>query len=151
MPKEMVLNFIKAGMNAPSAMDQQPWHFILIDDRKVLDNIPNVHPSSKMCRTAQAAILVCADMDLVKSQGYWIQDCAAATQNILLSIADKGLGGVWLGVYPRPDRVAGIRGLLDIPENIIPFSMIPIGYPDEDKLPKNIFKLDRVRYNNWNK
>jgi nitroreductase len=149
VPEEKILEFIKAGMNAPSAGNQRPWHFVVITERKLLDEIPKFHPYSEMLHSAPAAILVCGDLEREKHKGYWIQDCAAATQNILLEIADLGFGGVWLGVYPRQDRVDGLKKLLNIPEQIMPFSLIAVGYPAEEKPAKNEFDGSRIRYNRW--
>ena len=131
----LVEEIIKAGMNAPSAGNEQPWHFIVLDDRSILDRIPEVHPHSKMIREAPAAILICGDIDLEMHEGFWVQDCSAATQNILLAATQLGLGSVWLGVYPREDRIEGLRDLLNIPVNIIPFALIPLGYPDQEPKP----------------
>jgi nitroreductase len=149
IPRDMFDAFVKAGMNAPSAGDQQPWHFVLITDRKLLDAIPTFHPHSKMLAEAPAAILVCGDLSLEKHQGYWIQDCSAATENILLEIADRGYGGVWLGVYPRMDRVKGLRNLLQIPEHIVPFALVAVGVPNEQKEPKTVFREERIHMNGW--
>lgn len=149
VPEKNIIAFIKAGMNAPSAGNQQPWHFVIIDDRGILKEITNIHPYSQMLHQASTAILVCGDLDLEKNEGYWVQDCSAATENILLEIADQGFGGVWLGVYPRKDRVEGIRKLLRIPPGIIPFSLISIGYPAENKKLKNEFKKERIKRNYW--
>lgn len=150
VPRHVLSDFVKAGMNAPSAGDQQPWHFVMITERSLLDTIPSLHPHAKMLRGAPAAILVCGDPSLEKHKGYWVQDCSAATQNILLEIADRGYGGVWLGVYPRMDRVEGMRVLLGIPESVIPFSIIAVGRPAEEKEPKNVFRPERLHDNGWN-
>ncbi len=96
------------------------------------------------------AILVCGDTGLEKYKGFWVQDCSAATQNILLAAQAKGLGAVWLGVYPEEERVKGLRKLLGLPEEVVPFSIIPIGYPDEKKPPANRFNSNKIRYNRWN-
>jgi nitroreductase len=147
--KEMIESFIKAGMNAPSAGNEQPWRFVVIDDRNIFNEIMKVHPHTEMLATATVAILVCGDLTLETHKGYWVQDCSAATENILLEIASQGLGAVWCGVYPREQRVDGIRKLLNLPSHIIPFSLIPVGYPDEQKPPKNIFNRERIHYNGW--
>ena len=110
---------IKAGMNAPSANNQQPWHFVIIDSRKLLDAIPEFHAYSQMLKAAPAAILVCGDLTIDTADMYWVQDCSEATENILLEIADRDLGGVWLGVYPRVDRVEETRNILGLPEHIV--------------------------------
>jgi nitroreductase len=149
IPREKLLEFVKAGMNAPSAGNQQPWQFILITDRSVLRQIPEIHPHALMLKEAPAAICVCGDPTLEKHKGFWVQDCAAATENILLEIAGQGYGGVWLGVYPVEDRVRSLRNLLGIPESVIPLSLIAVGRPAEFIPPKSIFLPERVRYERW--
>lgn len=142
-------DIIKAAMEAPSAGNEQPWHFVIIDDRKMLDEIPSFHPHSQMVKSAPVAILVCGDLDKEKHKGYWTQDCSAATQNLLLAVHATGLGAVWVGVYPRDERVEGFRKLLGIPDTVIPFSLVPIGYPAEEKLPGNRYDASRVHTNGW--
>ena len=149
MPDEKLLEFVRAGMNAPSAGNQQHWRFVIVTERSILDKIPGIHPYAEMLKQAPAAILVCGDLDLESHKGYWVQDCSACTENILLEIADQGFGGVWLGVYPREDRVEGLRKLLSIPENVVPLALIAVGYPAEQKPPKNEFDKSRIRYNSW--
>ena len=149
VPDEKLLEFVKAGMNAPSAGNQQPWRFVIVTERSILDKIPGIHPYAEMLKQAPAAIIVCGDLDLESHKGYWVQDCSACTENILLEIADQGFGGVWLGVYPREERVEGLRKLLNIPENVVPLALIAVGYPAEQKPPKNEFDKSRIRYNSW--
>ncbi|ACU90344.1 nitroreductase family protein [Desulfomicrobium baculatum] len=127
---EMIETIIKAAMAAPSAGNQQPWHFIVITDRTKLDAIPAFHPYSKMVLQAPAAILLCGDPDGKKWPTFWDQDLSAATQNMLLTARDLGLGTVWVGVFPEKDRMEGFRKLFAIPDNIHPFALIPIGWPD---------------------
>lgn len=146
---DIFTEILEAAMCAPSAGNQQPWRFALITDRDLLDAIPDVHPYARMCREAQAAILVCGDLELEKHEGFWVQDCSAATQNLLLAAHVKGLGAVWLGVYPRDERIEGLRKLLKVPSNIIPFALIAVGYPDEKKGRENRFRSDRIIYNTW--
>ena len=145
-----VKEILEAAMSAPSAGNQQPWHFVVIDDRQILDRVPEFHPHSLMCREARLAILVCGDPSLEKHAGYWVQDCAAATQNLLLAVHAEGLGGVWVGVYPREERVIGFRKLLNIPEHVVPFAVIPIGHPAEQKPPRpDRYNEARVHKNAW--
>jgi nitroreductase len=146
---EQIEQLLGAAMSAPSAGNEQPWHFIVIRERTVLDEIPSVHPYSQMLHYANAAILVCADMELETHKGYFVQDCAAATQNILIAAKVIGLATVWLGVYPREDRVQGLRKILELPEHVIPFSLIPVGYPDESKPPSNRFDPTRIHHDIW--
>jgi nitroreductase len=149
VPDEVIQDILKAATSAPSAGNQQPWHFIVINERLVLDQIPNVHPYSNMLKQAQLAILVCAAPDLAKHKGYWEQDCSAATQNILLASMALGLGSVWLGVYPSEDRVNGLRKILEIPENIIPLALVAIGYTDVNQDSVDRLNQKRIHYNKW--
>ena len=139
----------KAGMAAPSANNCQPWHFVVINDHQIMDRIPEFHPYSKMLKSASVAILICIDKNLENADGYGIQDCSAATQNILLAAHANGLGAVWLGIYPREVRIEGVKKLLGIPGGIMPLSLISIGYPSEEKPPANRFDEARVHYNKW--
>lgn len=148
--EESLREILEAAMSAPSAGNQQPWHFVIINDRKILDAVPSFHPHSLMCKEAQAAILVCGDPTLEKHVGYWVQDCSAATENLLLAVHAKGLGAVWLGIYPREERVEGLRKLLGIPDHVIPFSLIPIGYPAETKPPRpDRYNTIKIHHNRW--
>lgn len=147
---DAIQDILEAAMSAPSAGNQQPWHFVVIQDRKLLDQVPDFHPYALMCRTASVSILICGDPTLEKHSGYWVQDCAAATENTLIAVHAKELGGVWLGIYPREDRVSGFRKLLGIPEHVIPFALVPIGYPAEQKPPRpDRFNELRVHQNTW--
>ena len=102
-----------------------------------------------MAKDAPMAILICGDLQLQKYEGYWVQDCSAATENILIAVQAKGLGGVWLGVYPIEDRVVGLRKLLDIPEHVIPFALISIGYPAEQKPRADRYTPSRIHHDRW--
>jgi len=149
VPDQLIKELLKAAMSAPSAHNEQPWHFIVIRDRHILDEIPKFHPYSRMLKEAPVAILVCGDEQLEKSKGRWPQDCSAATQNILIAAQAKGLGAVWLGIYPDDERVNDIRKLLSIPKHVIPLSLVSIGYPAEHKPPANRYKAERVHYDQW--
>lgn len=140
---------LKAAMAAPSAGNQQPWHFIVFQDRRILDEIPNLHPHARMAAEAPLAILVCGDLSLEKHPGFWVQDCSAATENILIEACELGLGAVWVGVYPNEQRVESFRKLLAIPEQIMPMSLIPIGYPAEHKQPSERYDAAKIHYNKW--
>ena len=144
-----VTEILKAAMSAPSAGNQQPWHFIVIDEPNILNEIPKFHPYSTMLKGAALAILVCGDETKEKHKGYWVQDCSAATQNILIALQYSGLGGVWLGIYPREERVTGLRKLLGVPSHIIPFSLVSIGYPAEEKAPADRYDPERIHINKW--
>jgi len=143
------LDLLKAGMYAPSARNLQPWYFIYTDKRKTLNELSEIHPYAKMLKEATLAILVCGDLKLEENLNYIIQDCSAATQNILLAATDLGLGSVWLGIQPREDRVKNMKSFFNLPDNIIPISLISIGYPDEIKQLPERFNPERVKYNDW--
>ncbi|MBU0488692.1 MAG: nitroreductase family protein [Bacteroidetes bacterium] len=140
---------LKAAMHAPNAGDQRTWHFIVLTNKEKMLQIPIVHPYAEMMRIAPVAIIVCGDILMEKHRGFWQQDCAAASQNILLAAHDLGLGGCWLGVHPIEERIAGIKEILQLPENIIPMSIIPLGYPDEIPEPKQKGDADRIHYDSW--
>ena len=127
IPAAIMRRILGAAMAAPSAGNQQPWHFIVVTDRETLDAIPRFHPYCKMITSVKTAIVVCGDPQGTKWPAFWPQDCSAATQNILLAARACGLGSVWTGVYPDEERMAGCRQLLGIPEHILPFAVVPLG------------------------
>ena len=145
--EEFLTQILHAAMAAPSSKNEQPWVFVILDDRALLNTIPTFHPYAKMMTQAPVAILVCADSRRFLSPEVWIQDCAAATQNMLLAAHGLNLGAVWLGVYPRTERMKGLRKLLHLPEFLIPFSLVALGHPAERKAPSNRFDLTRIYRN----
>ena len=149
IPDETVRTLLEAAMAAPSAGNEQPWQFVVIRERAVLDEIPKIHPFTQMLKEAPLAILVCGDLTLEKHKGMWVQDCAAATENLLLAVRALGLGGVWCGVYPREDRVEGFRGLLGIPAHVVPFALVALGRPAQEQGPANRYTEARVHVNRW--
>jgi nitroreductase len=149
VPEEVCRRLLAAAMQAPSARNAQPWQFVLIDDRELLAEIPRINPNAQMAGRAPLAILVCGDLSLEKSPGYWVVDCAAAAQNLLLAAHALGLGAVWTGVYPREQRSEGLRRLLDLPENVMPHSLIVLGYPAEQPRSQERYRPERVHQNRW--
>lgn len=147
--QEQIDILLEAAMFAPSARNEQPWHFIAVTDREMLNKIMQSHPYAAMLKDASLAIVVLADINIEKTEGYWVQDCSAATQNILLSAHAMGLGSVWLGVYPREERMLAVKTLFNLPENIQPLSIIAIGYTNEQKAQPERFNKERIHYNNW--
>lgn len=142
-------DLLKAGMQAPSAKNEQPWHFIVIDRQDILHKIPEFHPHSKMLLDAPLAILVCSDRKLEKKRASWLQDCSAATENILLAAHAKGLGAVWLGIFPDSDRVSGMQTLLSLPKDIRPVALVAVGYPTSQPEPIDRFDPARIHNNAW--
>ena len=140
---------LEAAMMAPSACNTRPWEFIVVNDREKLDELAASHPYAKMLETASFSIIVCALPDVQKeiASGYFPQDCAAATQNILIQAAALGLGSCWCGVYPKEERIAEVRTVLGIArQDIIPFNIIAIGVPDVSPDSKGFYEENKVRY-----
>ena len=145
----MIEEIIKSGMYAPSAVNKQPWHFLVFNDLAIIDQIALLHPNAQMIKQAAKAILICGDEKLAHAPGYLACDCSAATQNMLLTAHALGLGAVWVGIYPREERMKGIARIFNLLEGIVPFSIISLGYPDEVKEVPNRYKADRIHYENW--
>ncbi len=145
--EEKIKTLLEAGMNAPSANNRQPWHFIVVDERERLNAIMEVHPYSKMLAQAPLAIIVCGD--ITRSERYWQQDCAAATENLLLAARALGLGSVWLGVYPKEDRTKGITKIFNLPKNIRPLCVIAVGHPAEEAGCVERYDPSKVHHNQW--
>jgi nitroreductase len=149
VPDELVERLLRAAMSAPSAGNEQPWHFIVVRDRELLDGVPEVHPYSSMITKAPLAIVICGDARNIKWPQMWEQDCSAATENVLVEAQLLGLGAVWLGVHPLLERVEGLRRLFGIPREVIPFAVIPVGFPAEKKPPAERFDPKRVHQDRW--
>ena len=146
---ETIVNIIKAAMQAPSARNLKPWQFIAINKKEIMKDLANIHPNGKMLVEAAFAILVCGDKNIDDTESYLIQNCAAATQNMLLASYDLGIGSVWLGVHPRKERMEGIKQYFNLPQNIIPISLISFGIPDETKYPEDRYDSTKIRFNQW--
>ncbi|MDO8897351.1 MAG: nitroreductase family protein, partial [Bacteroidales bacterium] len=145
--KEQIELLLQAGMAAPTAVNRQPWAFYVVTARETLDSLSERLPYAKMLSQAQAAIVVCGDMDKagnLKDKAYWVQDCSAATQNILLAAESIGLGAVWTAVFPYDDRSKVVIETLKLPANHIPLNVIPIGYPTGEDKPKDKWKPENV-------
>lgn len=140
---------LHAAMQAPSARNEQSWHFVVITERKTLDAIAEGHPYAKMLHEAPVAVAVCGELTNETRQRYWMFDCACATQNLLLSAHAHGLGGVWVAIYPREERIALLRWLLGLPENIVPLNVIPLGHPAEQKEPSERFDPEKVHFDRF--
>lgn len=147
--EEQIEHILRAAMAAPSAGNQQPWEFIVVTERDLLTNITKVHPYAKMLLEAPAAIIVCGNTSREKHHGFWVQDCAAAVENILLEATHLGLGSVWLGVHPRQDRADGLKKLFNMPESIIPLAVIALGYAKEQPTPVDRYNRSYIHRNGW--
>lgn len=140
---------LKAGMAAPTAVNKQPWAFVVTTGRDALDSLATLQPRLK---TAAAAITVCGDMTrAIEGEGrdFWVQDCSAATENILLAAHALGLGAVWTGVYPIAERVGNVSRALALPDSVVPMCIIAVGYPIADQEPKDKWDPSKVHYQRW--
>ena len=142
---------LKAGMAAPTAVNKQPWSFLAVSDRKMLDKLAEGLPYAKMLRKAGAAIIVCAipEKAIDGSAEFAVIDCALASENILLAVEAMGLGAVWTAAYPDKEKMAFLRKALNIPGNIIPLNVIPVGYPTGEDKPKDKFKKENIHWEKW--
>lgn len=148
---EQIEMLLKAAMAAPSAGNRKPWHFVAVTDAQTRAAMAETHPYAKMVREATLCVVPCGDprRSYPGTTDYWIQDVSAATENILLAAVGLGLGAVWCGVYPIQERVAEARKILGIPESVIPFAYIAIGYAAETKEPRTQYDPERVHLNRW--
>ena len=146
---EMVRTIIEAAMFAPSSGDQQPWRFVVIQSRETLDTIAREHPYAGFAAEVPVAILICGALKDLPYGAAWTDDCAAATQNMLLAAHAQGLGSVWLGLSPKPERMALLRRLAHLPEGIDPFAMVLIGHPAEKPEKPERFHAEWIRAEHW--
>lgn len=140
---------VKAGMAAPTARNSQPWEFYIVSTPEAKQELEAGLPYAKMLTQASAAIVVCGNAEYMldgEGREYWVQDCSAATQNILLAAEAMGLGAVWTGVYPVRERVNVVQQALSLPSTHLPLCVIPVGYPTGDDQPKDKFKADRIHW-----
>jgi len=147
--KEKIEILLKAGMQAPSAANQQPWEFLIITDKEKLQALSGMSPYAKPVAKCSVAFVLLGNLETANFPGSWQQDMAAAAENILLEATDLDLGGVWLGVAPEKDRMDYITKLFDLPEKIKPFCLLSIGYPDEAQKISERYDASRVHYEKY--
>lgn len=144
---EQIEMLLEAAMAAPSASNRCPWHFVVVTDPAARTALAATHPHAKMLTQAPLCIVPCGDPGI--SDSYWVQDLAAATENLLLAATGLGLGSVWCGVHPRAERVEAAREVLGIPRGIVPFALVAIGHPAEAKEPRTQYDAARVHRERW--
>lgn len=137
---------LEAAMAAPSARNTKPWHFVVVRDRERLGRLANIHPNASMLDGAALGIAVCGEPG---ESEYWVQDTSAATENILLAATALGLGAVWIGVHPKPDREQKVREILALPKTVTPLCLVAIGHPAEEKPARTQYDASRVHYERW--
>lgn len=146
IPEDVIHNLLKAGMYAPSAMNSQPWEFLVMKDAEKKEAVAGIVSYWSMLKKAPLAILVMAHVNgyRAKPDEFFIQDCANSTMCILLAAQAQSLGGVYLGLYPHEDRIQKMREIYNIPDDIIPFSIVALGYPDSTSAPHTTFHTHKV-------
>lgn len=147
----IIRDLLEAAMAAPSAVCRDPWDFVVLRDAGLRETIASCLPNGKMLATAPAGLVVCGDLERAHdgSLSYLLQDCSAAIENLLLAAQALGLGACWLGVHPRPDRIAFIRETLELPENVLPVCAIALGYPAETREPRTRYRDEYVHFDRW--
>ncbi len=152
VPAPQLEILVRAGMAAPSAKDIRPWAFLIVRDEQILADLAGGLPFAKMLPSAGSAIVVCCDQARSAAGTHpemWVQDCSAATQNILLAAEAMGLGAVWTACYPHAARYGHAAKILRLPPEIIPFNVIAIGFPTGGDLPKDKFDSSRIHQDGW--
>ncbi len=150
----IINKILRAGMAAPTAANQQPWQFVVVTDQILKDSITNAFEYTKMVKDCSFAIVVCGDMDNlfegdIPDGGFWVEDCSAASENMLLAAHALGLGGVWCGIYPLRDREQRLHSILNLPSNLTPLNVMAFGYPSQPTSPKNKWNPAKVHYNSF--
>ena len=145
---EQLKQILKSAMYAPSANNTQPWEFVVVKQRAILDKLSKGCKHWSALSKTQLAVVIAANLINPKPgvTDFFIQDCAACTQNILLAATDLKLGAVWLGCFPKEDRIEYVKDVLEMPDGIIPFSIVPIGYPHKPYPPHDFYDKDRVHW-----
>ncbi len=151
VPAAVIRDVLEAAMAAPSANAKDPWEIIVVQKPDVLAEIAAGLPYGKMLAGAPVGFVVCGDLRRVNGQhlSYLLQDCSACIENLLLALSMLGLGGVWLGVHPREDRIAHLHGLFRLPEHVLPIGVVSAGYPAEQPAPRTRFSPARVHRGKW--
>lgn len=148
---EHIETMLRAAMAAPTAINFQPWRFVVVNERTQLDAMAEILPYAQMLKQAPLAIVVCGQTTWMdgNENPFWQQDCSAATQNLLLAAEALGLGAVWTGVFPDPERTGKLHDFLELPGNVQPLCAIPIGHPAGDTQPRDKWKPENIHYGKW--
>lgn len=149
VPEDLVAALLDAAFTAPSGFDERPWHFVTVTARETLDALAEAMPGCDMLKEATLGLLICGDESLEKFPGLWVQDCSACAENVLLAAHAQGLGAVWLALYPIEDRMQAVHQQLGVPDTIIPFALVSIGYPAEHLPGENRRDPTRLHHEHW--
>lgn len=150
IPQADIEELLNAAMHAPSARNTQPWEFVIVEDKSLFPAIMEAQPYCSFLKDASAAIIVCGNLEEQMAPDYWIADCAAATENLLLACHAKDLGACWCGLFPNKERIEAFKKIFNLPKHIMPLSLIVVGYPDtQPKQPTDRFKAVKIHHNTW--
>ena len=150
--EDLIEKMLRSAMAAPTAVNKQPWEFVVVTDKATLNALSKVHPHARIENGAPLVIAVCGATDNGlegRAKEYWVQDCSAATENLLLAAHGLGLGAVWCGVYPMEERIAPISEILAIPQGYMPLNLVTIGYPAQHPAPKDKWKPEKIHRERW--
>lgn len=147
--KEYLEIILKSAMYAPSAMNLQPWHFVVFDDKDVFERLVYAIPHAEMIKNANKCIMVCGDSSKEKNESWLLQNCSASVQNILLSAHSLGIGSCWIAVHGIDEVVKKVKSEFNLPSEIIPVALISLGYPNEVVIKEERFDTKKIHYNQW--
>ena len=146
VPDDLIENLLKAGMQAPSSCNAQPWEFIVVSKSEDKEAISKMHKFAKPAAGASHLIITLGNLNEAKVIGMIEQDLGACNENILLQATHEGLGAVWLGFHPIEDRTLRLKEYLNIPDYCIPFSVICVGWPESEGEVKLRYDESKVHY-----
>ena len=149
LTEEQLKLILRAGFAAPSAHNKQPWQFIVVRDKSMLEKIAHFHPYAKMLPQAGCGIIVCGDSEKEGMAGFLTEDCSAAIQNILLAAHGLGLGAVWCGLYPVTALTKEVSVLMGLPKNIIPIGLVVTGHKAEERKAVDLYDEQKVHFDKW--
>lgn len=148
--KDLLVKLLQAAMAAPSASNSRPWEFVVVTDEETITKFRAKIKYGNF--NASAVVVVCANLAIAQNESafrFWVQDCSAATENLLIAAAGMGLGACWVGAYPKEEEMKTLRSILDIPNEVFPLSMIYLGYPAEEKAPRTQYDERRVHWEKY--
>jgi len=149
IPNKDIELILKSAMYAPSAMNLQPWHFIVFDNKEIFQRLISAIPHAEMIKGADKCILVCGDSIKEKNESWLIQNCSASIQNILLSAEALGIGSCWIAIHGMDEIVSNVKKEFSLPSEIIPIALISLGYPNEVITAEDRYDLGKIHFNGW--
>lgn len=148
--EEEVREILKCAMLAPSACNEKPWHFVVAREAATREALARATPYTGPAAKAQVVIVLCGDLGLEKAPGFWVQDCSAAMENLLVAARGKNIGSVWCGIYPASERVATVQKIVNLPDNVIPLGLACLGHTSEEHFREaDRFDESRIHLEKW--